>query len=256
MNSDLHASKITTAHQAKVAYVYVRQSSLSQVTRHSESTDLQYRLTERAVQLGWPKERVRVIDEDLGNSGTSANHRAGFQSLIAEIGLARVGLVLSFDASRLARNNSDWYHLLELCSHFGTLIADGESLYDPRLYHDRLLLGLSGIMSEAELHNLKLRLHAGEWHKAERGELRLSLPVGLTRLRSGEVVLTPDEEIQSRIYLVFAKFRELGGARAVVRYLRRENLLLPSRPLRGPEPHAVDWKPARASAILGCVCKL
>lgn len=251
MNDDYFSAKVTTAHQAKVAYVYVRQSSLSQVLRHGESTDLQYHLVERAMKLGWPKERVTIIDEDLGKSGASAEQRAGFQTLLAEIGLARVGLVLSLDASRLARNNSDWYQLVELCAHFGTLIADGESLYDPRLYHDRLLLGLSGMMSEAELHNLKLRLHAGEWHKAERGELRLPLPVGLTRLRSGEVVLTPDEEVQSRLRLVFAKFKKLSGARAVVRYFRRHNLLLPSRPLRGPEPWVIVWQPARTSAILG-----
>jgi len=250
MNHDSLSSKVTTEHRARLAYVYVRQSSLSQVIRHGESTDLQYRLVERAVQLGWPRERVKVIDEDLGKSGASAEHRAGFQSLIAEIGLARVGLVLSLDASRLARNNGDWYQLLELCSHFGTLIADGESLYDPRLYHDRLLLGLSGMMSEAELHNLKMRLHAGEWHKAERGELRLALPVGLARLRDGQVVFNPDEEVQSRLHLVFAKFKELGGARAVVRYLRWENLLLPSRPLRGSTPQEIVWQPARTSAVL------
>lgn len=251
MNNDVLPSKVTTEHQAKLAYVYVRQSSLSQVARHGESTDLQYRLVERAVQLGWPRERVKVIDEDLGKSGASAEHRSGFQYLIAEIALARVGLVLSWDASRLARNSSDWHQLLELCSHFGVLIADGESLHDPRLYHDRLLLGLSGMMSEAELHNLKMRLHAGEWHKAERGELRLPLPVGLTRLRGGVVVLTPDEEVQSRLHLVFAKFEEVRSARAVVRYFRRENLQLPSRPLRGPAPHEIIWRPARTSAILG-----
>lgn len=251
MNNDVLPSKVTTEHQAKLAYVYVRQSSLSQVARHGESTDLQYRLVERAVQLGWPRERVKVIDEDLGKSGASAEHRSGFQYLIAEIALARVGLVLSWDASRLARNSSDWHQLLELCSHFGALIADGESLHDPRLYHDRLLLGLSGMMSEAELHNLKMRLHAGEWHKAERGELRLPLPVGLTRLRGGVVVLTPDEEVQSRLHLVFAKFEEVRSARAVVRYFRGENLLLPSRPLRGPAPHEIIWRPARTSAILG-----
>jgi DNA invertase Pin-like site-specific DNA recombinase len=251
MNDELFSSRITTTHRAKLAYVYVRQSSLSQVTRHGESTDLQYRLVERAVQLGWPRGRIKVIDEDLGKSGVSAEHRAGFQSLIAEIGLARVGLVLSLDASRLARNNSDWYQLLELCSQFGTLIADGESLHDPRLYHDRLLLGLSGMMSEAELHNLKLRLHAGEWHKAARGELRLPLPVGLTRLRDGQVVFNPDEEVQSRLHLVFAKFKELGSANAVVRYLRREDLLLPSRPLRGPTPQELVWQPARTSGVLG-----
>jgi DNA invertase Pin-like site-specific DNA recombinase len=255
MNDDVLPSKVATEHQAKLAYVYVRQSSLSQVTRHGESTDLQYRLVERAVQLGWPRERVKVIDKDLGKSGASAEQRSGFQYLIAEIALARVGLVVSWDASRLARNNSDWHQLLELCSHFGTLIADSESLHDPRLYHDRLLLGLSGMMSEAELHNLKMRLHAGEWHKAERGELRLPLPVGLTRLRGGEVVLTPDEEVQGRIHLVFAKFKEVRSARAVVRYFRREKLLLPSRPLRGPAPHEILWRPARTSAILSILKK-
>jgi DNA invertase Pin-like site-specific DNA recombinase len=140
----------TTAHRAKMAYVYIRQSSLMQVTRHGESTDLQYSLVERAVALGWPRERVELIDEDLGKSGAQAEARSGFQRLLAEISLARVGLVLSFDASRLARNNRDWYQLLEVCSIFGTLIADGERLYDPRLYHDRLLLGLSGMMSSAQ----------------------------------------------------------------------------------------------------------
>ena len=143
--------KVTTAHQAKQAYVYVRQSSLSQVVQHGESTELQYQLVERAILLGWPRERVHVIDEDLGKSGAGSDQRQGFQFLIAEIGLGHVGLVLSFDASRLARNNSDWHRLIELCSLFATLIADGEQLYDPLLYHDRLLLGLSGMMSEAEL---------------------------------------------------------------------------------------------------------
>src|SRR5213080_3505440 len=192
----------TTAHRAKMAYVYIRQSSLMQVTRHAESTDLQYSLVQRAVALGWPRERVELIDEDLGKSGAQAQGRGGFQRLLAEISLARVGLVLSFDASRLARTNRDWYQLLEVCSIFGTLIADGE-----RLYHDRLLLGLSGMMSEAELHHIKQRMHAGARHKAERGELRLGLPVGLSRGPAGEVTLNPDEEVQARIHLVFQKFR-------------------------------------------------
>ncbi len=247
---DSFSSKVTDAHRAKLAYVYVRQSCLSQVVRHAESTNLQYHLVERAVQLGWPPERIKVVDEDLGKSGASAEHRLGFQRLLAEIGLARVGLVLSMDASRLARNNSDWHQLLELCSLFGTLIADGESLYDPRGYQDRLLLGLSGMMSEAELHQLKLRLTAGARNKAERGELRLALPVGLDRQRDGEVILHPDEEVQARIQLVFQKFRELGTAKAVVRYFQRNGLLLPSRPQRGPAPHEVDWNLACNNAIL------
>jgi DNA invertase Pin-like site-specific DNA recombinase len=171
--------RLTTAHRAKLAYVYVRQSSLNQVRQHQESTELQYRLVDRAVGLGWPHERVQVIDEDLGKSGAGSVERHGFQKLIAEIGLGNAGLVVSLDASRLARNNRDWHQLLELCSVFGVLIADGERLYDPHAYHDRLLLGLSGIMSEAELHQIRMRLHQGERQKAARGELRLPLPAGL-----------------------------------------------------------------------------
>jgi DNA invertase Pin-like site-specific DNA recombinase len=201
---------ITTAHCAKTAYVYVRQSSVSQVARHAESTDLQYGLVERAVTLGWPRDRVVIIDDDLGKSGANSDERHGFQRLIAEIGLGHAGLVVSLDASRLARNNSDWHRLLELCGLFQTLIADAERIYDPRAYHDRLLLGLSGIMSEAELHHLKLRLHAGERNKALRGELRQPLPVGLARLPGGEVVMNPDEEVQARLRLVFFHVRRVG----------------------------------------------
>ncbi|MFB9261691.1 recombinase family protein, partial [Bradyrhizobium erythrophlei] len=179
ISSNIADERLTTAHRAKLAYVYVRQSSVNQVRQHQESTELQYRLVDRAIGLGWPPERVQVIDEDLGKSGAGGVDRHGFQKLIAEIGLGNAGLVVSLDASRLARNNRDWHQLLELCSVFGVLIADGERLYDPRAYHDRLLLGLSGIMSEAELHQLRMRLHQGERQKAARGELRLPLPAGL-----------------------------------------------------------------------------
>jgi DNA invertase Pin-like site-specific DNA recombinase len=250
ISPDLLHSKVTSAHQAKWAYVYIRQSSLSQVTRHGESTELQYQLVERAIQLGWPRERVKVIDDDLGKSGASTEDRLGFQHLIAEISLARVGLVVSLDASRLARNNRDWYQVLEPCALFGTLLADSESLYEPRLYHDRLLLGLSGMMCEAELHQLKLRLQAGERHKAERGELRHHLPVGLARQRDGQVSLNPDSEVQARLRLVFEQFKALGSAKAVVRYLYRAGLPLPTRPLRGPAPHDIVWQPARSSIVL------
>ncbi len=249
MSAEIFPVTPTTTHRAKMAYVYIRQSSLMQVTRHAESTDLQYALVERAIKLGWPRERVELIDEDLGKSGAQAEARGGFQRLLAEISLARVGLVLSFDASRLARNNRDWYQLLEVCSIFGTLIADGERLYDPRLYHDRLLLGLSGMMSEAELHHIKQRMHAGARHKAERGELRLGLPVGLSRGTLGEVILNPDEEVQARIHLVFQKFRDIRSARGVMCYLREAHLPLPVRPLRGPAPHEIVWQEARSSSV-------
>jgi DNA invertase Pin-like site-specific DNA recombinase len=251
MNTDmLSTSMVTASHRAKLAYVYIRQSSVGQVIRHRESTDLQYCLVARAVNLGWPRDRIQVIDDDLGKSGVSAEHRLGFQSLIADVGLGQVGLVLSLDASRMARNNGDWYQLLDLCSIFGVLIADSERLYDPRTYHDRLILGLSGMMSEAELHQIRIRLHAGARHKAERGELQTQLPIGLLRLRDGTVVLNPDEEVQARLRLIFAKFDQLGSARAVRNYLAKENLLIPSRPNRGPTPHDTQWDLPRSQAIL------
>src|SRR6201981_2857541 len=243
-------SPVTTAHRAKLAYIYVRQSTAGQVRQHPESTELQYRLVDRAALFGWPEERIEIIDDDLGKSGTASDSRGGFQRLIAEIGLGKAGLVLSLDASRLARNNRDWHQLLELCSLFGVLIADGERLYDPAAYHDRLLLGLSGIMSEAELHQIKIRLHQGERQKAARGELRLPLPAGLIHNRDGRVTFNPDEKVQERLYLVFAKFRELRSAKAVVRYLRRGSLLLPVRPLYGPAPHDVVWRAANSARVV------
>ena len=241
--------RLTPARRAKLAYIYVRQSSVTQVKHHQESTELQYRLVDRAVALGWPRERVQVIDEDLGKSGAGHADRQGFQKLIAEIGLGNAGLVISLDASRLARNNRDWHQLLELCSLFGVIIADGERLYDPSAYHDRLLLGLSGIMSEAELHQIRIRLHQGELQKAARGELRMPLPGGLIYDRSGQIALNPDEEVQARLRLVFAKFRELQSARAVMLYLRRNSLRLPVRPLVGPSPHELVWREASASQV-------
>jgi DNA invertase Pin-like site-specific DNA recombinase len=241
--------RLTPARRAKLAYIYVRQSSVTQVKHHQESTELQYRLVDRAIALGWPRERVQVIDEDLGKSGAGHAERQGFQKLIAEIGLGNAGLVISLDASRLARNNRDWHQLLELCSLFGVIIADGERLYDPSAYHDRLLLGLSGIMSEAELHQIRMRLHQGELQKAARGELRLPLPGGLIYDRSGQIVLNPDEEVQARLRLVFAKFQELQSARAVMLYLRRNALGLPVRPLVGPSPHELVWREASACQV-------
>lgn len=246
---DALRSPVTDEHLARWAYVYVRQSCPGQVLRHAESTSLQYQLVEQVVAWGWPRDRIRVIDDDLGRSGTSADGRDGFQFLLSEIALARAGLVMSLDASRLSRNNSDWHKLIELCAIFGTLIADGERLYDPCIYGDRMLLGLSGMMSEAELHSLKVRMQDGARNKAARGELRVALPVGLGRLPHGDVVKNPDEEIQARLDLVFRKFKEIGTAGGVVRYCRRQDLLLPSRPIHGPAPHEVVWRPATLSTV-------
>ncbi|MBB3957887.1 recombinase family protein [Novosphingobium sediminicola] len=241
--------QVGTRHRAKLAYVYIRQSSPGQLLHHQESTMLQYRLVERALTLGWPRERVMIIDEDLGKSGATSHLRSGFQRLIAEVGLGHAGLVLSFDASRLARNNSDWHQLLHLCSMFGVLLADSERLYDPGLYHDRLLLGLSGIMSEAELHQIRVRQHQAERQKAARGELRMPLPAGLAAVPGGGIMLNPDAEVQARLNLVFERFAVFGSAKAVVRYLRQSNLTLPVRPLQGPSPHETLWRDANDARV-------
>ena len=241
---------LTAARRAKLAYIYVRQSSLTQVKQHQESTELQYRLVERAQAWGWPRDRIHVIDEDLGKSGAGTAERSGFQKLITEISLGHAGLVISLDASRLARNNRDWHQLLELCSLFGVLIADGERLFDPCAYHDRLLLGLSGIMSEAELHQIKLRLHQGQRQKAARGELSLPVPAGLAYDPVGAVTLNPDEEVQARLALVFTTFRAWHSAHAVMRHLRANGLPLPVRSSRGPAPQDVIWREATSARVL------
>jgi len=243
-------TKITDTHRANLAYVSIRQSTPGQLVHHRESTTRQYELVERAVALGWPAARVHVIDEDLAKSGAYAAQRVGFQHLLAELSLGRVGLVLSLEAARLARNSADWARLLELCSIFGAIIADAEFVYDPRQYHDRLLLGLAGIMSEAELPHLHLRLHEAQRHKAERGALALPLPAGLERLRSGEVVLHPDEEVHARLRLVFDTFDRLGSARAVAQSLRRHALTLPTRPHQGPPPWPIVWVGAKTNGVL------
>jgi DNA invertase Pin-like site-specific DNA recombinase len=246
----LSDERLTSARRAKLAYIYVRQSSLTQIKHHQESTELQYRLVERAEAWGWPRERIQVIDEDLGKSGAGTAERLGFQKLTTEISLGHASLVISLDASRLARNNRDWHQLLELCSLFGVLIADGERLYDPCAYHDRLLLGLSGIMSEAELHQIRLRLHQGQRQKATRGELRLPVPAGLAHDHSGAVTLNPDEEVQARLALVFTKFREWHSAHAVMRHLRANGLPVPVRSSLGPAPQDVIWREATSARVL------
>jgi len=226
------AGKISAAHLGRDAYVYVRQSSLSQMREHTESLARQYELVERAGMLGWAAHQVVVIDEDLGRSGADATARAGFQRLVADVGLGRVGLVVGIEVSRLARNNTDWYHLLDLCALTDTLIADSDGLYHPGDYNDRLVLGLKGTMSEAELHLIRGRLDAGLRHKAAKGELRQFLPVGLDYDEDGKVVLSPNEAVVAAIAAVFDRFDELGSARQVLLSLREDGLLLPRRPTR------------------------
>lgn len=239
-------------HLDRLAMIYVRQSTRQQVTDHSESTRMQYALVDRAVGLGWTAGRVLVIDDDLGRSGLTAVGRPGFQRLVAEISLGHVGLVLGIEMSRLARSGKDWYQLLELCALAGALLADTDGVYDPGDYNDRLLLGLKGTMSEAELHLIKQRMQAGRVNKARRGELAIALPTGYWRRPSGEVVLDPDEQVQAVVRLVFAKFAELGSIQTVTRYLVEHGIEMGIRSRSGPERGEIVWKrPARAT--LSCM---
>ena len=221
--------KIDQAHLRRLAYVYVRQSTMLQVKEHTESLERQYELSERAAVLGWPVERIVIVDEDLGRSGADSSARTGFQRLVADVGLGQVGLVLGIEVSRLARNNADWYHLLDLCAVTDTLIADGDGLYHPADYNDRLVLGLKGTMSEAELHLIRHRLTAGLRHKAAKGELRQGLPVGLDYDDDDNVVMSPDESVRAAIATVFTRFVELRSARQVLLGLREDGLRLPRR---------------------------
>jgi DNA invertase Pin-like site-specific DNA recombinase len=221
--------KITETHRRRRAVVYVRQSTLGQVERNVESTARQYALRERAVELGWPAESVAVVDEDLGRSGTSSDARIGFKELVAEVGLGHVGLILALETSWLARSSADWHQLLDLCALTGTLIADVDGVYSPGEFNDRLLLGLKGTMSEAELHLIRARLDGGLRNKAARGELRLALPVGLDRDEDGRIMLCPDEQVRHAIERVFILWRRLGSARQVVFELIAEGQQLPRR---------------------------
>src|SRR4051812_48102674 len=221
--------KITETQRRRRAVVYVRQSTLAQVERNVESTARQYALRERAVELGWPPESVVVVDEDLGRSGASSDGRCGFKELVAEVGLGQVGLVLALETSRLARSSADWHQLLDLCALTQTLIADADGVYSPGEFNDRLLLGLKGTMSEAELHLIRARLDGGLRNKAARGELRLALPVGLDRDDDGRIVLCPDEQVRHAIERVFVLWRRLGSARQVVFELIAEGQQLPRR---------------------------
>jgi len=221
--------KVTDQHRRRRAVVYVRQSTLGQVERNVESSARQYALRERAIEMGWPAAAVSVVDEDTGRSGRSADGRIGFKELVAEVGLGHVGLVLALEVSRFARSSADWHQLLDLCALTGTLIADADGVYSPAEFNDRLLLGLKGTMSEAELHLIRARLDGGLRNKAERGELRLALPVGLDRDDDDRIVLCPDEQVRHAIERVFVLWRRVGSARQVVMELIDEDQQLPRR---------------------------
>ena len=240
--SALRSEKVGSWHRDRLAVVYVRQSTAQQVLDHQESTRLQYGLVDRAQALGWAADRVLVIDEDLGRSGTRADERAGFQRLVSEVSLDHVGLILGLEMSRLARSNRDWYQLLELCALFRTLIADLDGVYDPAQYNDRLLLGLKGTLSEAELHVLKQRMHEGRRNKARRGELRFALPIGYVWSPEGTIGFDPDEQVQAVVRLVFRKFAELGTLHGVLRYLADHQIQLGIRVREGPGKGELVWR--------------
>src|ERR671913_2301989 len=243
MGSDLAAA----SHLAGRAVVYVRQSTPHQVLTNQESLRLQYAPRQRARGLGWHEADVEVIDADLGLSGASTAGREGFKDLVARVALGEVGLILSIEVTRLARNCSDWYPLLDVCAHRDCLIADRDGVYDAGSANGRLLLGLKGTISELELHTLRGRLTAGLLAKAARGELALQLPIGLVRDASGLVAKDPDREIQGRITLVFATFLQVRTAMAVVRTLQARGLTLPRRDRHGD----ISWRPATLMAVVG-----
>lgn len=233
--------KVTADHLRRDAYLYVRQSTYRQVHENQESTRRQYALRERALALGWPDERIVVIDTDLGHSGASSTDRPGFQRLVTDVGMARVGLVLGLEVSRLARSSTDWCRLLEICALTDTLILDEDGLYDPGNFNDRLLLGLKGTMSEAELHFLRARMRGGVLNKARRGELRTALPVGFVYAPDGQVVLDPDQQVQQAVRCLFATFRRTGSASATVRAFHTQHLSFPRHIWTGPHKGELRW---------------
>jgi DNA invertase Pin-like site-specific DNA recombinase len=242
--------KVSAAHLCREAFIYVRQSTPRQVVENIESTQRQYALRDRAIALGWPNERIHIIDEDLGISGEYADNRDGFQHLVSEVALSHAGLVLGLEVSRLARNNADWQRLLELCALSGSLIGDEDGLYDPAQFNDRLLLGLKGTISEAELHVIRARLLGGLLNKARRGELAIPLPIGFVYDAAGAVALAPDRQIQNSLRMLFETFRQTSSARATVRRFQREGLPFPYK-IRGTcDSGEIRWAPLETHRVL------
>lgn len=242
--------KITAEHLKLRAYLYVRQSSLKQVMQNKESTERQYALKEKAIAFGWSIEQITVVDSDLGKSGAQSVDRKGFQKMVAEVSLGNVGIVMGLEVSRLARNSVDWHRLLEICALSNTLILDEDGLYDPSHYNDRLLLGMKGSMSEAELHILKARLRGGALNKAKKGELKTSLPVGFVYDPQNRVVLHPDTQVQESIRLLFKKFKESNSARQVVKFFNKEGISFPRQQRTGPAKGSILWGPLTHNRVL------
>ncbi len=248
MNDTFRSPKIRPWHLDRTAVVYIRQSTTQQVHDHQESTARQYALADRAIELGWTRDRVLIIDDDLGKSGQSVEGRPGFQRLLAEVALDHVGLILGLEMSRLARCCKDWHQLLELCARFRTLLADADGLYDPTDHNDRLLLGLHGMMSEAELHVLKERMYQGKLNKARRGDLLGVPPIGDIRLPSGEWALDPDEQVRATVRLIFDEFDRQATLHGLLRSLVHHQIRIPVRPHFGANRGELEWRrPNRAT---------
>jgi DNA invertase Pin-like site-specific DNA recombinase len=236
------SAKVKPGHLARKAIVYIRQSTAQQVLNNRESTARQYALDGRAVQLGWPADCVEIVDEDQGLSGRTAEGRAGFAYLLSEVALNHVGIILGLETSRLARSNKDWHQLLDLCAIFQTLLADQDGVYDPTQYNDRLLLGLKGTMSEAELHLLRNRMYEGLLHKARRGEVYNHPPIGYVKAADGSFALDPDAQVQSVVRLIFAQFERQGTVCGLLRYLVQHQILVPVRPHQRAQRGQLQWR--------------
>ena len=245
------SNKVTAEHLRRLAYLYIRQSTLRQVHENRESTARQYDLKRRAQALGWVADQIIVIDEDMGLSGATATNRNGFQHLVAEVGLSRVGVVMGLEVSRLARSSTDWHRLLEICALADTLILDEDGIYDPSHFNDRLLLGLKGTMSEAELHLLRARLIGGQLNKARRGELWMKPPIGFAHDSSGHVIFDPDQQVQRAVRLLFETFRRTGSAMRVVHHFKTEGLLWPRRITSGVHAGELLFGSLEHSRVLG-----
>jgi DNA invertase Pin-like site-specific DNA recombinase len=246
--------KISEQQQSKPAYIYVRQSTLAQVRHHQESTERQYALRQKALELGWSEPSIRTLDRDLGISGAHTTGRTDFKTLVADVSMGQVGAVFALEASRLARSNADWHRLLELCALTRTLVIDEDGCYDPEDFNDGLLLGLKGTMAQAELHFIRARLLGGKLNKAQKGELRFPLPVGLCHDQDGHIVPDPDEEVRGAVSLVFRLFRETGSAFAVVQNFVKRGLRFPKRAYGGAWNGKLVWGRLTHTRVL-CILK-
>ena len=243
--------KIQEHHRSKPAYVYLRQSTPSQVRHHQESTERQYALRDKALELGWSESLIRTLDRDLGKTGTEMSRREDFKTLVAEVSMGQVGAVFALEVSRLARSNLDWHRLLELCAFTQTLVIDEDGCYDPADFNDGLLLGLKGAMAQAELHFLHARLQGGKLNKAKKGELHFPLPVGLCYDEQGRIVMDPDEEVRAAVGLVFHLFRETGSAFGVMQRFAESGLRFPKRAYGGVWAGKILWGRLTHSRVLG-----